>query len=105
MRLRLRIAPGAGWRRLRSIALPLRLHQVGDLGEHAADRGRVLEHDRLADPPQPEAAQGVALARAAADAAAAERGLDHALAHARSSCTLLPRRDATRSGIRSSPSA
>src|SRR5262245_23234311 len=98
-RLRRRVEPGAGWRWPRSMPSALRLDQVGDLGEHAAHRGRILQDDGLAAPGEPQAAQGGALARARADLAAAQRGLHHSfthVAHASDSLSAAP------SGARSS---
>src|SRR5205823_4791425 len=61
-------------------------------------RGRVLEDDRLADAPEAEAAQRLALPWTRADGAPAEPDLHHALAHGRSSATVLPRSAATAPG-------
>src|SRR5207244_290120 len=81
-----------------SAASALRLDEVRDGAHHAAHRGRVLEDDRLADALEAEAAQRLALPRTRADRAPAQPNSHHALAHARSSATLLPRRAATASG-------
>src|SRR5262245_36463813 len=83
----------------------LRLDHVGDLGEHATHGRRVLQDDRAAHPREAQAAQRCALARGAADGAPPQGGLDDALAHPRSSPTVLPRSAATWSGGRSSRSA
>src|SRR5579875_92143 len=85
--------------------LSLRLDEVCDLAQHAAHGPGVLEDDRLANAGEPEPAQRATLARVRPDGAAAQRHLDHALAHPRSSSTLLPRSAATCSGGRSSRSA
>src|SRR5262249_24108968 len=88
-----------------SIGSTLRLDEMRDLRDHAADRGRVLDDDRAADAREPEAAQRLTLARRGADRALAQRHLEHLLAHPCSSPSGLPRRLAIVSGVRSSCSA
>src|SRR5437764_12939033 len=65
-RLRGRRDPGAGFRLcnpIRSFSAIFRdLDEVPDLGDHATGLGRVVDLDRLPDPPQPERAQRVLLA-------------------------------------------
>src|SRR6185369_6438608 len=58
----------------------------------------ILQDDGGADLPEPEAQEGLPLPGARADAALAERDLEHPVAHPRSSARLLPRSAATASG-------
>src|SRR5438093_2446881 len=93
-----RPAPGGGGPGRPAAPSALRLDEVRDGAHHAAHRGRVLEDDRLADAPEAEAAQRLALPWTRADGAPAEPDLHHALAHGRSSATVLPRSAATAPG-------
>src|SRR5829696_5474300 len=119
MRLRGLRLPGAGlseWRPIGRSSVILDPHQVAHLVQHAAGLRRVLDLDRVADPPQPERAQRreLALVRAVARPRLGDLQRAHASTGSASMVSVgassvvspstwlmdRPRRSATSSGVR-----